>query len=263
MKKLLLVLSILLVSVAPLAVAQNLVGQWSFEGNLLDSSGNNNNGTATGTVGYAPGRFGQALDLTAGQGYVRIPNSPSLQTPAFTVAYWAYLPYAQNPAIADKRNLGDSESSWQVNLSSFDDVNMNLQGCLVAPNGSGCNYSAPLTPSPVGNWTHVAVTYDGNIMNGYINGNLVLTWYPYGTPGTQTADILIGTSPQPQQFYGLVDELQIYDGALTAAQVYLLANPVPTDKNQCKNGGWQFLERPNGTVFNNQGLCIQYVNTGK
>lgn len=263
MKRLLLLTCILLVSVAPLAVAQNLVGQWSFEGNLLDTSGNNNNGIAEGTIAYAPGRFGQALDLTAGQGYVRIPNSPSLQTPAFTVAYWAYFPYAQNPDIANKRNAGDSESSWQVNLSSFDDVNMNLQGCLVAPNGSGCNYSANLSPSPVGNWTHVAVTYDGTTMNGYINGNLVGTWNETGTPGTQSADIYFGNVWYGQQFYGLLDELQIYDGALSAAQVAALYDPVPTDKNQCKNGGWLFLQRPDTTLFANQGLCIQYVNTGK
>ncbi|MFN2501417.1 MAG: hypothetical protein ABR530_05340 [Pyrinomonadaceae bacterium] len=37
----------------------------------------------------------------------------------------------------------------------------------------------------------------------------------------------------------------------------------PTDKEQCKNSGWQFWTRANGTTFNNQGDCIQYVNTGR
>ena len=31
--------------------------------------------------------------------------------------------------------------------------------------------------------------------------------------------------------------------------------------NACKNGGWQQLTRPDGTTFENQGDCIQYVNT--
>ena len=263
MKKVLLLTCILFVSLGPLAVAQNLVGQWSFEGNLLDSSGNNNNGTATGTIAYAPGKFGQALDLSAGAGYVTIPNSPSLQTQNFTVAYWAYLPYAQDPVIAIKCNPGFSGCAWQVNLSSFDDVNMNLQSCLYTV--PSCNYSPVLTPSPVGNWTHVAETYDGTTLNGYVNGNLVLTWTVSTSLGNEAGDIFLGAAPGNggYQFYGLLDEVQIYDGALTAAQVYLLANPVPTDKNQCKNGGWQFLERPNGTTFSNQGLCIQYVNTGR
>src|SRR5437588_12094347 len=38
---------------------------------------------------------------------------------------------------------------------------------------------------------------------------------------------------------------------------------VPTNKNQCKNGGWRTLQRADGTRFKNQGDCIQYVNTGK
>ena len=40
-------------------------------------------------------------------------------------------------------------------------------------------------------------------------------------------------------------------------------NSVPTNKDQCKDGGWQSLVRSNGASFKNQGDCIQYVNTGK
>jgi hypothetical protein len=35
----------------------------------------------------------------------------------------------------------------------------------------------------------------------------------------------------------------------------------PTDKNQCKNGGWTNFVVPH--LFKNQGDCIQYINTGK
>lgn len=35
----------------------------------------------------------------------------------------------------------------------------------------------------------------------------------------------------------------------------------PTNKDQCKNGGWQSFNAPR--TFKNQGDCIQYVNTGK
>lgn len=34
---------------------------------------------------------------------------------------------------------------------------------------------------------------------------------------------------------------------------------VPTDKDACKNGGWMGLVRADGTAFENQGQCIQYV----
>lgn len=38
---------------------------------------------------------------------------------------------------------------------------------------------------------------------------------------------------------------------------------VPTNKNQCKDGGWTSLTRLDGSTFKNQGDCIQYVNTGR
>jgi hypothetical protein len=38
---------------------------------------------------------------------------------------------------------------------------------------------------------------------------------------------------------------------------------VASNRDQCKNGGWQTVFRANGSGFKNQGDCIQYVNTGK
>ena len=43
----------------------------------------------------------------------------------------------------------------------------------------------------------------------------------------------------------------------------LLPWPVATNKDQCKNGGWQSVFRSDNSTFKNQGDCIQYVNTGK
>lgn len=38
---------------------------------------------------------------------------------------------------------------------------------------------------------------------------------------------------------------------------------VPTNKDQCKNGGWTTLSRANGSAFKNQGDCVSYVSNGK
>jgi hypothetical protein len=37
----------------------------------------------------------------------------------------------------------------------------------------------------------------------------------------------------------------------------------PSDKDQCKDGGWRNLTRPDGTTFKNQGDCVSYTNTGR
>ncbi len=49
-------------------------------------------------------------------------------------------------------------------------------------------------------------------------------------------------------------------GPQASAELYI---SVPTDKDQCKNGGWMTLFRDDGSPFKNQGNCIQFVNTGK
>ena len=38
---------------------------------------------------------------------------------------------------------------------------------------------------------------------------------------------------------------------------------VATDKDQCKNGGWQTVKRADGSSFKNQGDCVSYTNNGK
>jgi hypothetical protein len=48
-------------------------------------------------------------------------------------------------------------------------------------------------------------------------------------------------------------------GSVTAVITF---NNVPTNKDQCKNGGWQSLNDANGTKFKNQGDCVSYVATG-
>ena len=37
---------------------------------------------------------------------------------------------------------------------------------------------------------------------------------------------------------------------------------VPTNKDQCKNGGWNNLTTAQGTPFKNQGDCVSYVASG-
>jgi hypothetical protein len=38
---------------------------------------------------------------------------------------------------------------------------------------------------------------------------------------------------------------------------------VATNKDQCKDGGWQTHLRANGTPFKNQGDCVSYTVNGK
>ena len=50
---------------------------------------------------------------------------------------------------------------------------------------------------------------------------------------------------------------------LAIDNVNLLSVNEATTVAACKNGGWQSLTRTDGSIFKNQGDCIQYVNIGK
>lgn len=62
---------------------------------------------------------------------------------------------------------------------------------------------------------------------------------------------------------GIPDVNDLCPGTPTGTPVGASGCPLVTNKDQCKNGGWQTLTRANGTFFKNQGDCIQYANTGK
>ncbi len=61
-------------------------------------------------------------------------------------------------------------------------------------------------------------------------------------------------------------ETDVNPAAIDNGAAQIDAISVPETKDDCKNIGWQNLFRTDGTPFENQGNCIQYVkevNTGK
>jgi hypothetical protein len=74
--------------------------------------------------------------------------------------------------------------------------------------------------------------------------------------------IMVGSnSPKTVTSFTYANDSDFGDGYTV---FFGLVQPLgPTNKDQCKNEGWQSLVRNDGTPFKNQGDCIQYVNTGK
>ena len=73
---------------------------------------------------------------------------------------------------------------------------------------------------PVARWSHVAVTYDGEMLRLYVDGSPVSTRAISGTI-RRTADPLWigGNHPYGEYFHGVIDEVRVYDRALAAAEV--------------------------------------------
>jgi len=71
-----------------------------------------------------------------------------------------------------------------------------------------------------GAWSHLAATYDGANLRLYVNGTLVSTKAATGAiqPGTRALRIG-GNSIWSEWFAGLIDEVRVYNRALSAAEI--------------------------------------------
>ena len=79
---------------------------------------------------------------------------------------------------------------------------------------------------PVGQWVHMAATYDGTTMRLYQNGVQVGSMAASGNiTGHTSAPSVIGANPNAYGvFNGLIDEVRIYSRAMSAAEIGELAN---------------------------------------
>ena len=99
--------------------------------------------------------------------------------------------------------------------------------------------STTTNPINAGTWYHVAATYDGTTRNIYVNGGLVTSDTPgIASIGTThslvTIGIDAGATRTAASFSGLIDEAQIFNRALSGAEIgniYTAANA-----GVCKGG---------------------------
>jgi len=192
-----------------------LVGAYSFnEGSgstVRDASGSGNNGAATATTWTASGRFGGALVFNGTGSRVTVNDSPSLRlTSAMTLEAWVY-PTTVNGAWRDVIYKGND--NYYLEASSPN------SGRSAA---GGTYLSSPLygPTLPLNTWSHLALTYDRVTLRLYVNGTQVASVAASAALATSANPLQIGgDSLYGQSFTGRIDEVRIYNGALTAAQI--------------------------------------------
>ncbi|XXY48114.1 LamG-like jellyroll fold domain-containing protein [Sorangium sp. So ce269] len=88
--------------------------------------------------------------------------------------------------------------------------------------GDGLQVSVE-TPAVANAWAHVAGVYDGAALKLYVNGELRASTPASGTLQQSTRPIVIGGHPSWNAYDGLIDEVRLYQKALSSAQVAQLA----------------------------------------
>jgi hypothetical protein len=199
-----------------------LVAAYSFdEGagtNVMDSSGNTNNGTI-GTATWTPyGKYGSALVLDGSTSFVTIKDSASLHlTTGMTLEAWV------NPVFNGEDAGGD-----YADIIYKGGDNYYLEGSSpnnYAPAGGGTFGGVGMAAFgtsglPGSQWSHVAVTYNGSTLFLYVNGVQVSSQAQTGNILTSSSALQIGGDSTFTQFFmGTIDEVRVYNLALTTTQI--------------------------------------------
>jgi len=224
-----------LVAVGPPTLRNGLIGLWHFDeetgSTAADSSGNGNEGTLTGFTDlssvWVPGRLGNALAVEA-RGYVLVPLSASIGNikTGVTVAAWVYWEGTINDyGTAISRQIGSGINQY---------YHLALRGTGGLPDIFITPYEPMSTPftatkaAPRNVWTHIAGTYDGANAILYVNGESVRTDPVTGEFPADTTDLILAgnmnnMSSILEQFPGKLDEIELYDRALTPTEIEQLS----------------------------------------
>ena len=175
----------------------------------------------------AAGRLGNAVKLNGADEYVSLPTGIVSGLSDYTVSAWV------DPASDDTwARVFDFGSGTAVNM--FMTVNGGGNGLRFGITTSGNGAEQDLTGGghlPPNTWSHVAVTLSGTTGTLYLNGTAVAT-LPNMTlkPSAlgNTTQNWIGRSQYPDPYLnGTVDDLNIYDHALSATEIAALAGGEP------------------------------------
>ncbi len=209
----------------------------------IDASGSNHGGTlsynaswnASGFMGTSAVRFDGSTGTKISIGTW----DPASGTGQLTLSLW--VKWLGPHAGSDHQGLIGKRDSWDANgLKFMFEVDttggIDALGFRQYTDANTDVYSEDgLMTTFIGRWVHVAVTFDGTTATIYLNGRQVASG-PFTFGGGSSTSMGIGNThgsvgwdTSPEAFNGDLDEIRIYNRALSAAQVAYLADTTPAD----------------------------------
>lgn len=213
----------------------NQVLDLSFDNSLKDPAGAHGVTMGKGTENYAEGIKGQGLSLD-GKSYVKLGTEEDLQPENLTLSFW----------MKPNKDRGNGEQliTWNKNEYFTDGWYLSMENGnrpLTLSVGPAANNGQPYRVSvdgnraeffPVGEWTHVAVTYDKETkdIRFYRNGKECATSITYGINETSTG--VLGSDASMEKSIGyngpkyngsyldaVIDEYQLFNDVATPEEV--------------------------------------------
>ncbi len=220
-----------------------LVGHWTFDGadlvsNVVDKSGNGNTGNmvnmATSSA-KAGGVLGQALKFDGVNDYIRVPHSTSYKSNNQAISFWMYP--LQIPSSGYDGVLG-----MITNDSNAFEVFMDNSTSVLSAGSYPWQLTYTIPKKNV--WYHVYVETVSGVGKIYINGVLQDTGNVAYGGASNTADFYIGSRNTTYFFPGYLDDVRVYNRALSASEIKQQYNQGGSKLNsQTLNAGGDMLKQ--------------------
>lgn len=204
-----------------------LVSWWSGDGDTRDSV-NTNNGTIQGNVTYSIGKtsqgfqFGGTGDLNGNGDRINIGNPANLQLQDLTIETW--VKRSSSSLVTNSPFPGFPNGIFFAYGQNGYGIGIEGAGKLFLTNVGNTGAISNLTVTDT-NWHHVAVTKFGNQVVFYVDG--VSETQTYTTTFSFTTSAAIGARGDNNvlnAFYGAIDEVSIYNRALSASEIQSIYN---------------------------------------
>lgn len=204
-----------------------------------DASGNGFTGTIQSATWAATGKYGKALTFNGSSSYVDLGNPALLQmTGSMTLSAWVY-PTA-HPGD-DGQIIAKSDSAgWQLKTSP--DTGSRTFGIAIS-SGSTRIQRYSKTVYALNTWYYVAGVYNATskTLDIYVNGvldNGVLNGTVPSAQSNSSVNVNVGRRSGGYLFVGTIDEVRIYNVALSAAKIQAdmataIGNPVLPPSSAC------------------------------
>ncbi|HUL51199.1 MAG TPA: LamG-like jellyroll fold domain-containing protein, partial [Candidatus Nitrosotalea sp.] len=164
---------------------------------------------------------GQAFSFNGTSNYVQVGNNPALNfSNVFSFEAWIF-PTGTGSDPNEGGIIIGKESQYMI--GRFADGSIHWAFANASP---GWNWASTGFVAPPNQWTHLVITYDNGVVNTYANGILIQTYVGSGPTGFYQQgqnDFRIGGRQAINRFFqGRIDEVSVYNRALSAGEAALL-----------------------------------------
>jgi hypothetical protein len=227
--------TLVLGGIASADLTDGLLVYLPFNGNADDESGNGHDGTVNGAT-LAPDRFGfadSAYHFNGSDNDIEIPYAADLEPSVFSISVWAKTtsPSANwNMKILDtSEGYGGCSHGYGLRLDVSGEVLFYVDAQPYCGPDSSSVFSDAIVND--GEWHHIVAVYDSSLtLSLYVDGSLQ-SGSSSGAYFKTGNSLMLGRYRRgtTESFLGSIDDLRIYDRALTEAEVAQLAMLPDTD----------------------------------